>query len=840
MSEELKIVISAVTDKARKNIQGVKSELGGLEKSGGKAAGGISTAFAAIGTAATAAIAIIGAVVAAVGALIGALSSLSKSTADFRKQQAQLNTAFVSMGGTVEQASKTYKDLYRFLGESDKAVEAASNLAKMTTNEQELSEWTTILQGAFASMNDSIPVEGLAEAANETAKVGKVTGVMADALNWLGVSEDAFNAKLQTLNSTQEREAYIRQTLLSLYGDSAALYEQMAADIIAQNEAQARLDETTARLGKTCQPLQTALTNLSAVCLQALEPAIRVVSAALTWLINVISTAIGWLVKFFSILTGKKATADFASGIASAGKNIGSAGAGAGKLASGLGSANKAAEKLKRTTAGFDELNVISNPNTSSGAGGGGAGGGGVGGLGDLSGGMALDTSGITGPIEEVGGKIDTFVQGVKDAFELLKQLFAPTIQAFQEFGQKVGSAFIDNWPTFKSGIDKFIEGYMTYYNYFALDFIPSVVNAWSTNLLPVFGDISVFAIEEFAKAFEWLSEFFTMHINDIIIPALETWQMVFEGVVNGIKKAWDGSGGALMKNLSKFFEGLRKDTQELYDEIIKPIWDKVIEVFNRVWTDGLKPLWDEFALAIGEITALILQLHNEYVQPFIDFLQETVYPIVRDVTNATVEAFGDFFIGIANAVQGVIQTLKGIVQFVVGIFTGDWEKAWEGIKNIFSGIWKTLANLLKIPLNSIIGSINVVLAGITSAVNVAVKAINKIKVTVPTWVPVYGGKSFGFNLSTMSAPKIPALATGGIVTHETLARIGEGGKKEAVLPLEQNTGWMDMLADKLAAKTNTPSKIVLMLNEKELGWASINSINSITQQTGQLNLNLV
>ena len=97
-----------------------------------------------------------------------------------------------------------------------------------------------------------------------------------------------------------------------------------------------------------------------------------------------------------------------------------------------------------------------------------------------------------------------------------------------------------------------------------------------------------------------------------------------------------------------------------------------------------------------------------------------------------------------------------------------------------------------------------------------------------------------GFNVNTVTAPKIPKLATGGIVTAETLARIGEGNKKEAVLPLEQNTQWMDILADRIASRNNTPSRIVLTLDGKELGWANINSINDIVRQTGSLPLAIV
>lgn len=142
-------------------------------------------------------------------------------------------------------------------------------------------------------------------------------------------------------------------------------------------------------------------------------------------------------------------------------------------------------------------------------------------------------------------------------------------------------------------------------------------------------------------------------------------------------------------------------------------------------------------------------------------------------------------------------------------------------------------------PLNTIINALNAVIQGVVMGVNIAIRAINKIKIDVPDWVPGFGGKSYGFNIKEMSAPLIPALAKGGIVNSATLAMVGERGK-EAVLPLENNTGWMDILAEKLAAKSAAPSKIILQLDGKELGWANINSINNITKQTGALQLQLI
>ena len=130
----------------------------------------------------------------------------------------------------------------------------------------------------------------------------------------------------------------------------------------------------------------------------------------------------------------------------------------------------------------------------------------------------------------------------------------------------------------------------------------------------------------------------------------------------------------------------------------------------------------------------------------------------------------------------------------------------------------------------------NGVIGVVEKAINFIIRKLNTLHWKIPNWVPALGGKSFGFNFKTVS---IPRLATGGIATRSTFANVGENGK-EAILPLENNTQWMDKLAEKLAARSTSPTKLVLMVDKKVLGEASIEGINDITRATGQLQLRLV
>lgn len=255
-------------------------------------------------------------------AFVGAITSLlalSASTAEYRQQQAMLKTAFETAGGSAAAATQTYNDLYRVLGDSGEATEAAQQLAQITTEEKALAEYTTILQGVYATWGESISQPGLAEAINHTSELGSVQGVLADALEWSGVTVEDFNAQLAACSSVEEREALIRSTLNGLYGEAAANYELNNAAILAQNEANAKMEASMAKIGEALAPVNTALTELGAEVLAQLTPYIEEFAAdylpQITDALANVGTAIGqvftfiaenwgWLSTLAAVITG--------------------------------------------------------------------------------------------------------------------------------------------------------------------------------------------------------------------------------------------------------------------------------------------------------------------------------------------------------------------------------------------------------------------------------------------------------------------------------------------------------------------------------------------------------
>ena len=232
----------------------------------------LQTNFAKIGKAA---ISCGKAIITAGIAIGGALVNIANQSREYRTEMGKLLTAFAVQNFSADAAKSTYKDLIGVLGETDTAVEAAQHIAQLARNEEELHNWTNICTGVFATFGDSLPVESLMEASNETAKTGTVTGTLADALNWAGIEEEKFNKHLAACTSESERQNLIMTTLNQTYGEAAQKYKDINKDVIEHNQAQDRLNAAWAGLGEAVEPAVTALINNVARLVEEVTPAVE-------------------------------------------------------------------------------------------------------------------------------------------------------------------------------------------------------------------------------------------------------------------------------------------------------------------------------------------------------------------------------------------------------------------------------------------------------------------------------------------------------------------------------------------------------------------------------------
>ena len=325
LARKIKDLSGEIEDNEKK-VESADKAFDGLSKSfediGGKAVGKAVKGLAKLG--------------AAVAGVVGSFLATAEGTREFRTNMGKVNTAFDDAGLSAEQAESTYKKFYGILGDEGQATEAVSHLAKLANNQKDLAKWTDIAAGVYGVFGDSLPIENLTEAANETAKTGQLTGGLADALNWVGISEDKFQDKLDACSTEQERQKLITDTLTKSYGEASKQYQETNKDIIASQEAQAELSQAMADIGARAEPLMTAMKEMGTQILQALLPVIDAVipfvqdhlpafaiaAGAVTAAVGTLAAAVGVLklkTELATVATVAKTAAEKAAALATKG-----------------------------------------------------------------------------------------------------------------------------------------------------------------------------------------------------------------------------------------------------------------------------------------------------------------------------------------------------------------------------------------------------------------------------------------------------------------------------------------------------------------------------------------
>lgn len=247
---------------------------------------------------------------------------------------------------------------------------------------------------------------------------------------------------------------------------------------------------------------------------------------------------------------------------------------------------------------------------------------------------------------------------------------------------------------------------------------------------------------------------------------------------------------------------------------------------------------WDTIKEKAVEIWGKI----KEFISNAIEKVKEVISNVINKIKETWSNIWGKIkdtaskvWDGIKSAITGTINGIKTGISNTLNAIKSVWDKIWGGLKttvtNIFDAIWGAIKGVI----NSILGGIEGMANGVIGGINTVIGALNNLSFDVPDWVPVLGGKTFGFNITELSKVSLPRLANGGITTGATLAEIGEAGR-EAVLPLENNTGWMDELAGKLASRMptyNTPTTLVMEVDGKAFAKCELPYFNAESQRIG-------
>lgn len=544
------------------------------------------------------------------------------------------------------------------------------------------------------------------------------------------------------------------------------------------------------------------LSILGGGLIQVLTPAIQLLNVVMSKLIAFANT----LSSVFSSLFGttKKQIAEQ--------KKAAAVTAGAAKSTDALAKstkkagqeAKKAGKEAKNASAGFDTLNILSTSDSSADTSSGDSGTGGDSGA--FGGGAVaemIDPSQTESLMDEVKNKIAEKVEEIKG---YLSTTFAPTLESIKANVLPQ----VENLKTTFKGIFSDVSGWGDpFLDYITNTFMPSVAlrlsnlsvvaggaleslnmvisDLWGTAFEPFFESFITEGLPRITEFGNQVSNTFTIAFTEAktifdtvwtngILPAVQLLSDIFGDVWQIIKDTWDEYGQPIFDGFNQTVQTVSNLIQQIWTTVIEPIWTNLINIITELWENHLKPLVANIAGMVAEFIIMAQTIYNNVIAPIISWIVDTFGPMITTAVNSIFNTVSTIVASVIDIVNGIITVLRGIIEFITGVFSGDWQKAWEGIKKVFKGIWDTLVAVVKAPINIIISLINGLISGVCSGINTVIKALNNLSFDVPDWVPVLGGKKFGFNLKTITAPQIPKLATGAVIppNREFLAVLGD------------------------------------------------------------------
>ena len=642
------------------------------------------------------------------------------------------------------------------------------------------------------------------------------------------------------------------------------------------------------------EQLASSLNSIQVNLATAFYPIIQAVIPILQTLISWLATAIGWLASFISLLFGTTVSASRAGAKAMT-QAMGDAGDSAGDAADDTADA---AKKMKQSFLGIDEINTLDqddDDDKGKGKGKGGKGGGPAG---------AWDWD-IPEPelpkwLTNMLDKIKPFLEKMKKLFtDGFKSAFNPSgidkmMQAFQRIGKNLQEIFTNPKlvNAFSNFIDKAVYAsgqklgalaniglsiaenlvggfdlYLENHKGYIIDRFTNIFDSlgrmaeldgmlWeaigrmsevfrsdsamqiTSDIIAIFANAGLGIIDVFFKFKTDMTEMMVLPITENLGIIQENFQgfvdalvPIYDSIADGVTHAFSSFSDVYTEHISPFFDGMTNSfiaivgiIGESWKANIQPILTEFGNKFKEVYEAYAKPAIDNMMSLIGLLGDKLQKLWNGVIDPFLRWMASNILPTLAPIFKAVADNFIELFKVASKIFNDIIDVMKGLLEFVDNVFSGNWEGAMNAMGQVvnafgdmFASVFGGLANIFRSNINGIIGLINNFIGG-----------LNQIK--LPDFL---GG--FSVNL-----PYVPYLAKGGIVDSPTLAMVGEAGK-EAVMPLENNTGWMNVLANKLSALMprqqvqNAPmGDIVVQIGDREFARFAINEINKEQERAGR------
>lgn len=295
------------------------------------------------------------------------------------------------------------------------------------------------------------------------------------------------------------------------------------------------------------------------------------------------------------------------------------------------------------------------------------------------------------------------------------------------------------------------------------------------TNIISIFSTIGMTILEVLGGLFSDVLGIITAPIVenkdaivDTILGILEPIESVSATLKEFAEKVSAGIKSIYKENLKPFLDDIKTGITEIVDktlkawnEHIKPVLDKLAARFKEIMDGPVGNAFDKFVGFIKTAIEWMQMLWNNVLQPIIKWIVTTIIERLAPVINFIGNAFMTVFAGISEALGGFFDMCKGVLNFVMDIFKGDWEAAWEDVKSIFKGIWDTFKSIITTPINLVIDGINFLIEQVANGMNAVIRAINKISFDLPDFL---GGGHVGFDLNEITPPQIPYLASGAAI----------------------------------------------------------------------------
>jgi phage-related protein len=540
-------------------------------------------------------------------------------------------------------------------------------------------------------------------------------------------------------------------------------------------------------------------------------------------------------------------------------------------LSGALGDTAKAAKKAAKAQsrlAGFDEITNIKNSSaadSSVGISGGGSA--------PLS--AAIDDGALESNTGKVSKKIQQMANKVKEIFANLSKFVSKHKDIVISGISGIVAAFasykiISNWDKIVSGLGKSLKG------------LGLIFTGLSWPILAVSAAIGILVA---GIIYLWNTN------EDFRNSVLEVWNMIkstvttiVQGLWETIKEVWDVYGADIVSGLQNFAQSILDIIVNLWENLLKPIISSSLDFIKTLWDEHLKGIIKLVLELVAQLAKNALEIWNKFISPIVNWLVKNLVPIVKSAFDTILKVIKPFIDVAADVVKGVLKALGGLIDFITGVFTGNWKKAWDGIKGIFRGLidvgksvwngiknifsavpnwfknvfttaWENvkkvfstggkifsgiidgIANTFKTIVNGIITGINKIIAFPFNKIN---SMLNKIRN-----VSILGISPFKslWGQNPLPVPQIPKLATGGYIgaNNPLLAIIGDNRNEgEIVAPeskLYEQT--FKAISDALSQSNGAPINLTVNLGGTNVFRKLIDGINEEQRRAGQVLINI-